>query len=677
MKSLILLIFVPGWIFLWLTPAMSQTKPVVAEDFYELKEITDLALSPDGRYLVYVVQGVERARNVYYSQLWLRSQDGARHFSLTGRSTAQNFAPAWSPDSRFLVFISTRSGKPQLWMIDVNGGEAWTLLQMPRGAWNPVWSPDGKKIVFVSQVQEAPPVSSYFPDKKDVRRLRDHKDREFAADVKTIDRLRYREGTEYLEQYYRHLFVVSSTGTGLEQLTDGAFNDSAPVWSPDSKTIAFLSNRRSHPDLDENLDLCLVPADGGPVQILLTSPGVELSPDWSPDGKQLAYVATTRLNDLSEQFQLWTISSRGGVPRAWTQNLDRTVTDNHWSADGKALFFLVKDQGNQHLYRIDLNRPVPQPICTGAREIKKFCPDGKNNWIYFIATEPANPADLFLFDLTTQRETRLTHVNQAILAQRDLSTPETLWYSSPDGLMIQGWYLRPPSPMESAKLPLVVEIHGGPYWNYGNRWELEFQLLAARGYGVFYCNPRVSSGYGQAFAAREQRHWGEGDSGDILAGIRTLIQRGWVDSTRMGVAGGSYGGYLTNWLIAHTTCFKAAVTQRSLVNLISFYGTTDIQAFVEFEFGLPWQNYTSLWERSPLCYAAQMNVPLLILHAELDYRVPISQAEELYVTLKRRGIPVEFVRYPNEGHELSRSGEPLHRVDRLNRIVNWFDRYLP
>jgi len=294
----------------------------------------------------------------------------------------------------------------------------------------------------------------------------------------------------------------------------------------------------------------------------------------------------------------------------------------------------------------------------------------------FIASTNTNPGDLFITNNSGKHERQLSAINRTLLDQLTLVEPGEITFTSFDNTQIHGWLLKPYIFDVNKKYPLVMEIHGGPHWFYGNAWFQEFQLLAAQGYVVFYCNPRMSTSYGQEFSMLGVGDWGNSDYKDMLSGIDYVVNLGFIDSTKIGITGGSYGGYLTNWIIGQTDRFKVAVTQRSITNLVSFYGTTDVQNFAEFEFGLPWENYQKLYERSPITYAHLIKTPLLIIHSENDYRVPISQAEELFSILKRNNVEVEFIRYPEEGHELSRSGLPLHRVDRYNRIIDWFNKYL-
>jgi len=656
--------------FLFVSLSATEKTILNTEDFYLYREITEIALSPDGSLLAYVVQQPEKETNRYSTTIWIYRTQTTEHFQLTASGT-RNYNPAWSPDSRFLAFTSTRSGKPQIWLIALDGGDAWSLTNSERGAWSPQWSPDGRFISFYSTVVAPEPIQVL--REQGPRRI-DPRGAEFAGDVKIIQRLRYRADTEFFDGSFSHIFTIPVNGGPPRQITSGNFDNFSGTWSPDSKKWAFLSNRRGNADWDDNLDICLVPATGGEIQILTENPGTERAPVWSPDGRQICWVANTRLNDFREQLELFISRVPTVQPEILTQSLDRSLINPEWARSGQSIFAIVSDQGNQHVYEISLKNRQAKLQIDGDRSIREFelSPDGKK--IYFVSSSPGDVSDIFEFNLKNRQEKRITEINRQV--QRQLSQPEPVWYASADGLKIHGWLMRPVDFDAQKKYPLIVQIHGGPYWNYGNRWEFEFQLLCARGYAVFFCNPRVSTGYGQEFAAKDHGRWGEGDMADILAGVNYILQHAWIDSTRMGITGGSYGGYLTNWIISGTNRFKAAVTQRSLTNLWSFYGTTDIQNFIEFEFGLPWKNKDELWKRSPIAYTETIQTPLLILHSELDFRVPISQAEEFYLLLKRQGKDVVFIRYPDEGHELSRSGQPIHRVDRLNRIADWFDRHL-
>ena len=317
------------------------------------------------------------------------------------------------------------------------------------------------------------------------------------------------------------------------------------------------------------------------------------------------------------------------------------------------------------------------PLPSGCdRDPSSFRDDYTVRGLAYVVSAPDIPADLYVAGPEGEDERRCTEINAAFLSERWLSTPQEVRYTRPDGTQIQGWVMHPPGFSPQAQYPLAVEIHGGPHAMWGNTFWHEFQVIAGRGYVVFFCNPRGSDGYGQAFRDASHARWGEADAGDILAGVTGLVKQGIIDEDRMAITGGSYGGYMTAWIIGHDKRFAAAVSQRGVYELVGFYGVTDIPLFIEAEFdAAPWEDVETLWRYSPLAYAEQIETPLLILHSDLDYRVPVSSGEQLFAALKRLKREVAFVRYPREGHELSRSGEPVHRVDRIQRIVDWFDRH--
>jgi dipeptidyl aminopeptidase/acylaminoacyl peptidase len=359
--------------------------------------------------------------------------------------------------------------------------------------------------------------------------------------------------------------------------------------------------------------------------------------------------------------------------------LDRTVETVSWSRDSRAVFFSAGDHGDTGIYRVrPRGRTLHVTQVVGKRRIVTGFDVAGDGQIAFAASAPEYPSDLFLVE--GHRERRVTHVNEEWLAEKSVALVREVQYKAPDGTPIQGWVMFPPNFTRRRKWPLAVEIHGGPQamWGpgYPSMWH-EWQCLASRGYVVFFCNPRGSDGYGTAFASASHAAWGESDANDILSGIDAVVRRGYIDIRRIGVTGGSYGGFMTVWLVGHDQRFACAVSQRGVYDLAHLHGTTDIAEWVESEFdGFPWRDPERFWKHSPLAYVEDIRTPLLILHSDNDFRAPVSDAEQLFTALRRLKRRAQFVRYPREGHELSRSGEPKHRLDRLNRIVGWFDKYL-
>jgi dipeptidyl aminopeptidase/acylaminoacyl peptidase len=555
----------------------------------------------------------------------------------------------------------------------VAGGEARRLTGGLKSVGGVTWSPDSQRLSFTARVRpdDQPSIlnGSEPPVYREIRRIKHRADGSGLLDGRT------------------HLFVIDREGGEPVQITDGDWDDGKAEWSPDGQLLAFSSNRSDVRDWDDESDIFVVPAAGGEARNL-TGGGHSLgSPSWSPDGQTVACLGRTIDAPAGANVRLWTVPAAGGTPSCLTADLDITIgadviSDTRaghlslhpiWTLDGQHLRFLISERGNVTLNEIGVEGDALRQIAGGDRVILDL--DGKADRIIFAAATPANPGDLYTIAADGTGERRLTTINEALFAQLDLPTPEHLEIVGADGQPVEGWFL--PGRGEG-KRPLVLEIHGGPHSLYGNAFFHEFQVLAAQGYHVLYTNPRGSKGYGERFCSEIAGGWGDLDYRDLMAAVDLIVQRPDVDETRLGVAGGSYGGFMTNWMIGHTDRFKAAVTMRCLSNFLSFYGTSDIGPwFGERELqGSPRDQMARYWDRSPLAYVEQVNTPVLILHGEQDLRCPIEQAEQWFVSLRRLGKTAEFVRFPDESHDMSRSGRPDRRQERLRRIVGWFKTYL-
>jgi dipeptidyl aminopeptidase/acylaminoacyl peptidase len=679
---------------------------ITPQDFYDIVTVEDPQISPDGRWIAFVRVDVDRAENAYRRAIWLASTEGGPPKPFTSGSK-QDSAPRWSPDGKYLAFVSSRGGdKPQLHLIATDGGEARRLTDISQGATNPAWSPDGKFIAFNSRVsaeererEDNPPQDEGESEApKDAfelqqrREAEEHREKQ-RFDPRVIHRQPYRAGTEFLDDRRTHIYVVDVAAArpdatdeqkAVRRLTDGDIDYAAPEWSPDGASI-FTSATR---DPESNTawiyqDVLRIPVslpDGereAPVPI--TGPGFSNSnPRPSPDGRYVAYLSRPEERISAQYSRLTLVPSAGGESQEITPGFDRGVTDFRWAPDGKALIFSSGDEGDTGLYSVPSSGGTPVGIVSGRREVLAFDVARENGRIGFSACTPERPPDLYTAAPDGAQEQRLTDWNAKLLERKQVMPVEEIWYPAPDGVEIQGWLIKPPDFNPDKTYPLAVEIHGGPHAMWGpstkSMWH-EWQALAARGYVVFYCNPRGSQGYGYAFADAIHGHWGDADMPDILAGVDYVSGLGFIDSARMAVTGGSYGGFMTSWIVGHDQRFAAAVSQRGVYHLNAFFGYTDVPELIEGEFdGRPWESYEQLWQHSPLAYAEQIRTPLMIIHSEQDFRVPIPEAENLFLALRWLKREVEFVRYPREGHELSRSGEPRHRVDRLNRIIDWFDK---
>lgn len=653
-------------------------------DIYAIKLVSDARFSPGGRDVAYVQTILDRDKNDYQSSIALVSISGGtpRRFTVAG---GKDTAPRWAPSGDRLAFLSNRSGSKQIWTIPYDGGEATQLTDLPEEVTGFTWSPDGSAIAFVSKAVSPQP-EPHSPEE----------DRE-ASDVVHITKIRFRaDGTPgFLDQKPTHIWCIASDGGAPRQVTTGDYSDSQPAFSPDGRELAFVSNRTADRDYNCASEIWVISVQGGRPRCIAGGDDAYFwHPAWSPDGVSIAFVGHRQATTgHATNYGVWLAAGSGdGTPRNLTAALDRPAGDfaigdtavetdrgPAWSPEGSMLYFPVSDAGNVHLYRIPVAGGAAEWVVGGARRVLNFSLS-ENGRVAFVVSDPLNPGDVAICAPDGSDERRLTAVNAELLNAVALSTPEEFRITSQaaDRHEIHGWIMKPVDFQEDRRYPMVLEIHGGPHAFYANAYFHEFQLLAARGYVVVYTNPPGSQGYGESFAKFTNQAWGEKDMPDVMAAVDHVIAQGYVDPNRLGVTGGSYGGYLTNWLIGHSDRFRAAVTQRCVTNLASMYGTSDIGfSFGEYEFGgTPWDAPEQFARLSPITYVKEIRTPLLIIHSEQDFRCPVEQAEQLYVALKRLRREVEFVRFPDESHGLSRSGKPEHRVERLERILDWFDRYL-
>ncbi len=664
---------------------------VTAADLFALQFVGDPQVSPDGRQVAFVVTTVDEATDEYRSRIWLVASDGGQPRPLTSGLKADT-APRWSPDGTQIAFLSTRDGAPQLYLLALAGGEARQLTTRKAGAGEPAWSPDGTQIAFAAKVTTDEP--------------EEDKTKKKTAEPLKLERLLFKfdgrgfvAGTAALEAR-RHLFLLAvptaedTSPAEPTQLTDGDWHDDQPIWSPDGSQIAFTSYREDDADRHYRADIWTVQvSDKTKLRKLTGSDCMASGPAWSPDGQAIAYFATVDADRPFPTPRLWTVAADGsGEPVVVDPALDRDAnsapisdqtlpagaTRPWWSADGRTLLFLVGDGGTQAVYRVNADGGTATPLITGDRTIVAVATGtAAESPLVFCATDGTHPAELFAANPNGSGERRLTNLNADWLASKTISEPERLRFAGDLDDEIDGWLIPPVQREEGQQYPLLLMIHGGPHVQYGSNFFHEFQVLAAQGYGVLHINPHGSSGRGATFAKRLAGHWGEHDLPDQMAALDFVLARGEADPARLGVGGGSYGGYMTNWLIGHTDRFKAAVSMRSISNLLNFWGTSDMFHVASLpEFGTPWEEPERYLRLSPIMYAANFTTPTLILHQEEDHRCPIEQGEQLYTALHLRGVPTRFVRFPGESHGMSRTGKPSYRIQRLEEIIAWYDRFL-
>ncbi|MBB6669401.1 S9 family peptidase [Cohnella nanjingensis] len=661
-----------------------------SEDLFNLKAVSDPQISPDGSCIAYVETIMDRNTNQYQSRIKLATvsgQDGPR--PLTSGSEL-NFAPRWSPDGRWIAFISTRSGSRQLWIMPGTGGEPQLLSRIRNITGAPVWSPDGRTLACIVRLSA---------DNNEWDSEQELSPRErFSGDVLVIDQLRYKlDSVGFLVNKNWHLFTVQVIGPergAVRQLTFGNYNFSSPAWSPTGQFIAVAGNRvAERPDLEWVNDIWVVPSVGGAPRPLTRSTGPADNPSWSPDGRFIAYTGHDRRSGYYTNQGIWIVPSEGGEPRELTAGFKYPVGDcaikdflgieqpdvtPYWSLDGRSLYMHVSAMGAVHLWRFSVPDGRAIQLTYGTMVIYNLSFHPESRLIAMAVTSPTLPNDIWVGEINgeTVRERRLTNVNRDWLGQIALARPTRFTFRSSGGPEEEGWVLYPTySPAE--KPPAVLQIHGGPTVMYGYVFFYEFQLLAANGFAVIFANPRGSMGYGQEFAEAIRGDWGNHDYSDLMAAVDAALSQGTLDPERLGVAGGSYGGYMTNWIVTQTNRFKAAVSMRGISNLYSFFGTSDGGFLHAEEYGgPPWELPKNYLKRSPISFVDKVKAPLLLIHSDRDFRVPIEQGEQFYTALKFLRRTVRMVRFLTETHELSREGKPWHRVIRYDHILHWFREHL-
>jgi len=686
-------------------------RPPRPDDLYRLRVATDPRLSPDGRWAVVTLQTVAPGFDGYRHALWLIATDGSRPPRQLTLGARHDQGARFSPDGRTLAFLSDRRpileeepSRPsdlkeredvtQVHLLPLDGpGEARRLTDLPRGVGSIEWSPDGTRFVAVSTSIGA----TFDEDRK--RRGRDRKPAPGsppASDYRFIDRLDYMlNGTGYTYDRITHLWLVDAETGAATRLTDGSVSDDEPAWSPDGTRVAFASNRRRDADLAFRQSLHVVDAETRAITAITAGPrSVFGLPTWMPDGRSIAALGH-RLEGLAgSRSDIWlfaadgsdasptggrNLSARHDLMPGSGMNSDVTRGENArmWpSPDGRSITFTAPVDGAYELWRIATSDGDVERLTRGQQYISGWDAvagaRGRAR-IAYLRSSATEPPDLWLIDGAGEPR-RLTSFNAEVLDELTLIEPVER-HSTVDGRDIQSWFL----PSGEKGQPLVTQIHGGPHTLYG--WSLlwEFQILAANGMSVFYCNPRGSEGYGQDFNAANHRDWGPGPMRDVMAGIESLVDDGLADPTRLGVTGGSYGGYLTNWILGHDDRFAAAMTCRSVSDMSMLFLTGDIGGgdWAEMEFAeTPWSDPAYYREISPLSYADRITTPLLIQHSERDIRTTIGQAEALFTVLRSHKRPVRLLRVPEETHELTRSGTPFRRIENLEIVRSWFSHFL-
>ena len=661
------------------TPA-PVTDRLTEMDVFDLEQATDPQLSPDGRRVIYVRKYADVFTDRRYSNLWIINSDGSQNRPLTTGHYGDT-APRWSPDGTRVAYLSDREGTPQIYVRWLDGGQTARLTNLGFPPSGPVWSPDGRQIAFTTFVaQEAPKVASLPAPPEGAK---------WAEPATTIDKLVYRyNGEGYLKPGYTHLFVVPAEGGTPRQISSGdfqhggsAFNASDPVWTADGRYLILSAIRRPDYELEPlDTEIYEFSVADGAVRQLTRRKGPDDSPALSPDGKLVAYLGFDDRYQGYQVTRLYVMNRDGSGSRLLSAKLDRDVEDPLWARDGSGILFLYDDQGNTKLGFMTLDGTLKTVAANvggpgGTYGGGTFSTGGRRGYA-LTYSRPDVPCDVGVGTADGPPARVITKVNDDLLAHKALGEVEEIRYeSSLDKRRIQGWIVKPPHLDPKKKYPLILEIHGGPFANYGDRFDFMKQLWAARGYVVLYVNPRGSTSYGEEFGNLIHHSYPGDDFYDLNSGVDVAISRGYVDAENLFVTGGSGGGVLTCWMIGRTTRFRAAASAYPVINWYSFVLTADITAFVEKYWfpGFPWDNVEHYEKRSLLSVVKNVRTPTMVITGEEDYRTPMSESEQYFQALKLLNVETVLVRVPGEPHGISR--RPSHWMAKMLNIVGWFDRH--
>lgn len=655
-------------------------KAVETKDLTKLISVADPHISPDGKRAVFLKTHIDEEENTYITNLWHVDIDSGELTQWT-HGKQRISSPQWSEDGESVAFLSDRNDKNQLYVLSAKGGEARELTEFEKGVNSFRWSPCNKKIWFDAMVKEG----KTFTDKEE-------KDEKKFPEPYIVDKMKYKmDGMGLLpKEFHRQIGFLDIESKEVEQITDGTYHHGLEAVSHGGSKLVYGVTREENLDFVFRQPLFIYDTDSKKETPLVDEEGYFGDAVFSHDDAYIAYVGSSRQYQNATHTELYVHTVSSGTSFCLTEGMDVPVGDyavaDHqqsanapgvvWTKDNH-LYFQVSAMGDVRLYFASLDGAV-YPASPDMEHIYGYDISRSGDFALATITNPVNPGELYQLTIATGERKALTLFNKTYLDETELAAPELIIAKGAKDWAVHGWLLKPHGFKEGNKYPLVVNIHGGPHAMYANSFFHEMQLLAARGFGVLYVNPRGSHGYSQEFVDAVRGDYGGGDYEDIMKSLDGAIEaNSWIDTERLGVTGGSYGGFMTNWIVGHSNRFKAAVTQRSISNWISFFGVSDIgYYFSEWQMNADMTDVEKLWHHSPLKYAKDVETPLLILHSENDYRCPIEQAEQLYITLKSMGKETEFVRFPEADHNLSRTGKPNLRFARLEQIAGWMEKYL-
>lgn len=643
------------------------------DDLFAINWVGGCDLSPDASRVAVVVTRLDRTDDQYRSVIWVVDVATGHRRPFTS-GAGRDTSPRWSPDGQWLAFLRETPGtKPQIAVMPTSGGEARVITDLPFGAGAPQWAPDSRRMAFAARTGTLPD-----PDAKKAKPYR------------RITHLRSRlNGEGWTYDRRRHLFVVETLADRpvCRQITDGDWDDSAPAWSPDARSLVFVSARHEKRDRDVLTDVWTIPAEGGDPVRLTSTDGICSAPSWSPDGTTVAFLR--RAQSAGTNAVLCAIASGGGAFRVVDPEFDRHTSIGAgapaapdapvWMSGGRMLC-AAEDRGDVSLLVASEGAPT-RWLAKHPRKVHTFSVAGSTPAVAIVVSTPTVPAELRLVDVDSGDERLLASFNDEWRGGVSLSEPEKFTVETDPGVEIDTWVMKPAVFVEGERYPILLVVHGGPFTQFGEAFFDEFHVYTGAGYGVVFCNPRGSSGRTTAFGRAVVGDLGGPDFRDVMAALEAALRRmPWADPARLAIMGGSYGGFMTTWAVGHDHRFKAAISERAVNDQYAMQGTSDIGYYFNPSYlgerATIEDDVEALLRQSPLTYAKHIRTPVLILHSEDDLRCPISQAEQLFVVLKRLERDVEFVRFPDENHELSRSGRPSHRIDRFAVILDYLQRTL-
>lgn len=655
--------------------AQQQSELFTLENVFDLEYVSDPQISPDGNRIVYQRNSMDIMEDRGISNLWIINSDGTRHRPLTSGNN-NNFSPVWSPAGDRLLYASTQSGSSEIYIRWMDTGESAKITNLTESPGGMTWSPDGKQIAFTMFVpaKDKPMVS--LPGRPEGA--------DWAEPANVIDNLRFRRdgSSGFVEEGHRHVFVIPAEGGTPRQITTGNYNHGSPEWTADGEHLIVSSNRQEDWEYDaQDTELYKISVNDGSMTQLTDRDGPDSSPAVSPEGSKIAYLGYDDNLDGYQITQLYVMNADGSGKQVLTEDFDRDVGSINWGADGNSIYIQYDDEGNGKIGLVDMDGNVRKLADNvGGTTLGRPYGSGSysaapNGVLAYTYTTPYHPADVAVVKDGDETQ-QITRVNEDLFGHKKLGEVEEIWYeSSFDGREVQGWIIKPPNFDPDKKYPLILEIHGGPFANYGDRFTAELQLMAAEGYVVLYTNPRGSTSYGKEFGNYIHHNYPSEDYDDLMDGVDAVIEKGYADPDSLYITGGSGGGVLTAWSIGMTDRFNAAVVAKPVINWYSFSLTSDgYPTYYKYWFpGFPWEHRDHYMDRSPISLVGNVTTPTMLLTGEQDYRTPMSETEQYYSALKLQKVESVMVRIPGSGHGIA--SRPSNLMSKVAHILEWFEKH--